>query len=124
VPGGIHTLIQSRREDAGAPLRALAGRGSVDPAYWPPVGSGAVPPSDAPIGRLADGPAVPVGGLFVVSGRVPPSLRQLPGWEPHQVAGALTDLADMMVAEPGDSYGGPVLCGPPSASRTDPPSRT
>ncbi|AUB83981.1 DNA methyltransferase [Candidatus Thiodictyon syntrophicum] len=108
----IHDVLKSRREQLGLSLRATAGRCGVDPAHLSRVESGSTPPSDALIERLADALAVPLDELLLVAGRVPPSLRRLVEKDPHQVAAALSDLAGMMVAEPGESYGGPVLGGP------------
>lgn len=71
-----------------------------------------MPVSDALVERLADVLSVPLDELLLLAGRVPPSLRRLVEKDPHQVASALTELAEMMVAEPRDSYGGPVLGGP------------
>ena len=108
----IHDFLKSRREQRGLSLRATAARCGVDPAHLSRVESGATPPSDALIERLADALAIPLDELLLVAGRVPPSLRRLVEKDPHQVAAALSDLASMMVAEPGEPYGGPVLGGP------------
>ncbi|ESQ17292.1 MAG: helix-turn-helix domain-containing protein [Thiohalocapsa sp. PB-PSB1] len=108
----INTLIKSRREQLALSLRAVAGRCQVDPAYLSRVESGATPPSDVLLGRLAEVLAVPVDELLLLAGRVPPSLRRLLEREPHRVASALSDLAGMLVAEEQASYGAAVLRGP------------
>lgn len=73
----INTLIKSRREQLALSLRAVAGCCQVDPAYLSRVESGATPPSDVLLGRLAEVLAVPVDELLLLAGRVPPSLRRL-----------------------------------------------
>lgn len=108
----IQSLLKSRRDQLGLSLRAVASRSAVDPAHLSRVEAGAVPISDALLGRLAEVLAVPLDELLLISGRLPPSLKMLVERDPHQVAVALADLAGMMVAEPGASYGGPVLSGP------------
>lgn len=107
----IQSLLKARRDELGLSLRAVASRCTVDPAHLSRVESGAAPPSDALLGKLAEALAVPLDELLLVAGRLPPSLKRLVEQDPHQVAGALTDLAGMMVAEPGTPYGGPVLGG-------------
>lgn len=107
----IHKLVKSRREQLGLSLRSVAGRCQVDPAYLSRVESGAAPPSDALIGRIAEVLAVPVDELLLLAGRLPPSLRTLLKRDPHRVATALSDLAGMLVAEEQASYGAPVLGG-------------
>jgi putative DNA methylase len=107
----IADLLKSRREALGLSLRAVASRCTVDVAHLSRVEAGAAPPSDALLAKLAEALAVPRDELLLVAGRLPPSLRRLVEQDPHQVAGALADLAGMMVAEPGTPYGGPVLGG-------------
>lgn len=107
----LHDFLKSRREQLGLSLRSVAASCSVDPGHLSRVESGSVPASEALIERLAQALSIPLDELLLVAGRVPPSLRRLVEQDPHQVAAALADLAGMMVAEPGDSYGGPVLGG-------------
>ena len=115
----IHDFIKSRRERLGLSLRAAAASCSVDPAHLSRVESGATPPSDTLIERLADALAIPLDELLLVAGRLPPSVRRLVDKDPHQVASALAHLAEMMVAEPDESYGGPALGGATGRSIED-----
>lgn len=115
----ISDFLKSRREQTGLSLRAIATRCAVDPAHLSRVESGATPPSDALLGRLADALAIPLDELLLVAGRLPPSVRRLVEKDPHQVASALVHLAEMMVAEPGESYGGPALGGATERSIED-----
>jgi len=107
----VHAFLKSRRGELGLSLRSVAARCSVDPAHLSRVESGAVPPSDALIERLADALAVPHDELLLLAGRLPSSLRVLVEREPHRVAAALSDLAGMLVAEPRHVYGAPVVGG-------------
>ncbi|MBV5275343.1 MAG: helix-turn-helix domain-containing protein [Lamprocystis purpurea] len=115
----LHAFLKSRRAQLGLSLRATAAGCGVDPAHLSRVEAGSAPASDALLGRLADVLSVPLDELLLVAGRVPPSLQRLVERDPHQVAAALNDLAGMMVAEPGESYGGPVLGGPTERSIED-----
>jgi putative DNA methylase len=107
----IHAFLRTRRGQLGLSLRSVATRCSVDPAYLSRVESGAAPPSDALLGSLAEVLSVPADELMLQAGRVPVSLRTLVEREPHRVASALSDLAGMLVAEEGESYGAPVVRG-------------
>jgi putative DNA methylase len=104
-------FLRTRREQLGLSLRAVGSRCNVDPAHLSRVESGAAPPSDALIGRLAEALAVPRDELLLLAGRVPPSLQALVEREPHRVASALSELAGMLVAEDQESYGAPVIRG-------------
>ncbi len=108
----IHELLKSRREQLGLSLRATAARCAVDPAHLSRIEAGTMPPSDALLERLAGALSVPFDELLLIAGRVPPSLLRLVERDPHQVATAINDLAGLMVAEPRDAYGGPVLGAP------------
>jgi putative DNA methylase len=107
----VHAFLKSRREELGLSLRSVAARCSVDAAHLSRVESGAAPPSDALIERLAYALDMPHDELLLLAGRVPSSLRVLVEREPHRVASALSDLAGMLVAEPRDVYGAPVVGG-------------
>jgi putative DNA methylase len=115
----IHDVIKTRREQLGLSLRAAAARCRIDPAHLSRVESGAAPPSETLLARLAEVLEIPLDELLLIAGRLPPSLRQLVEKAPHQVAAALTDLAGMMVAESGESYGEPVLGDPSMRSIED-----
>jgi putative DNA methylase len=108
----IHDFLKSRREQLGFSLRATAARCAVDPAHLSRIEAGALPPSDTLIERLAEALSVPLDELLLLAGRVPPSLRRLVERDHHQVAAAISDLAGLMVAEPRDAYGSPVLGAP------------
>jgi putative DNA methylase len=105
------TFLRNRREQLGLSLRAVASRCHIDPAHLSRVESGATPPSDALIGRLAEALAVPRDELLLLAGRVPPSLQAMVQREPHRVASALSELAAILVAEEQESYGAPVVQG-------------
>jgi putative DNA methylase len=107
----LHAFLKSRREELGLSLRTVAARCSVDPAHLSRVESGATVPSDTLIERLAEALSVPRDELLLQAGRVPSSLRTLVEQEPHRMASALSDFANMLVAEPRDIYGAPVVSG-------------
>lgn len=104
-------FIKARRTELGLSLRTAAGRAGVDVAHLSRVEAGASPPSDALVQRLADVLEVPVDELLLVAGRLPGSLRRLVERNPHDVASALNDLAGLVVAEPDEQYGGPIVSG-------------
>jgi putative DNA methylase len=107
----IAAFLQSRREQLGLSLRSVAAQCSVDAAYLSRVEAGAAPPSAALLPKLAEALSVPVNELMLLAGRVPERLHALVAREPHRVASALSELADMLVAEEHESYGAPVVRG-------------
>ncbi|WP_052348157.1 DNA methyltransferase [Imhoffiella purpurea] len=115
----IHEFIRHRRESLGLSLRNTAGRCGVDPAHLSRVEAGTTPPSETLLARLAEVLELPRDELLLVAGRLPPSLRRIVDQDPHRVAGALTDLAGMLIAEPSDSYGSPLIDGPSARAIED-----
>lgn len=107
----IAAFLRSRREQLGLSLRSVATRCKVDAAHLSRVESGATPPSAALLSRLAEALSVPVNELMLLAGRVPEPLQALVEREPHRVASALSELADMLVAEEQANYGVPVVRG-------------
>jgi putative DNA methylase len=107
----IAAFLRSHREQLSLSLRSVATRCKVDAAHLSRVESGATPPSDALLARLAEALSVPVNELMLLAGRVPEPLQALIEREPHRVASALSELADMLVAEEQANYGVPVVRG-------------
>lgn len=107
----IAAFIRSHREQLGLSLRSVAGQCKIDAAHLSRVESGTTPPSGALLSRLAETLSLPINELMLVAGRVPDSLQALIEREPHRVASALSELADMLVAEEQANYGVPVVRG-------------
>lgn len=105
----IDAASDARRDLLGLSLRSLATKCDVDVAYLSRVESGATPPSDALVARLAGVLEVPADELVLVAGRLPEALRRLVERDPHHVAAALSDLAGLVAAEPEEAYGGAVV---------------
>lgn len=108
--------LRGKREALGLSLRALARAVEVDPAHLSRVEQGTTPPST----HLLDGLHAPLGlsrdELYLMAGKLPESLQRLVEREPYRVASALTGLAEMVVAEPRQSYGvAPLATHGPSA---------
>ncbi len=102
-------FVKTQRKRAGLSLRETAARVGVNQAYLSRVEAGRVPPSDQLIGGLSSVLECDQDGLLLLAGRVPQTVQKMVERSPYQAALTLRNIALMSVAEPGESYGQPML---------------
>lgn len=105
----IGEFLRERRTATGLSLRATARGVGVDPAYLARIEAGKVPPSEQLLGALAAVLECPEEELWLLAGRLPPSLRSAVERQPYRATAAFRGLAQMIVAEAGAPYGEPLL---------------
>ncbi len=101
--------IRARRLDRKLSLRSVAQAIGVDVAYLSRVEKDAVPPSLSLLDGLSKSLDLPIEEVYLLAGRVPPSLQLLVNSDPERVPAALAGLAELVVAEPKAAYGAPIL---------------
>lgn len=102
-------IVKAHRERVGLSLRETAERVGVNQAYLSRVEAGRVPPSDQLITGLASVLSCDQDELLLLAGRVPQTVQKMVERSPYQAAMTLRNIARMSVAEPGESYGQPML---------------
>lgn len=102
-------FVRAKRERAGLSLRETAERAGVNQAYLSRVEAGRVPPSDHLIKGLAEVLSCDQDELLLLAGRVPQTVQRMVERSPYQATMALKNIALMSVAEPGETYGQPML---------------
>lgn len=109
VPMNFGDFVKAQRKRVGISLRETAERVGVNPAYLSRVEAGHVPPSDQLITGLASVLACNEDELLLLAGRVPQTIQKMVERSPYQAASMLRNIALMSVAEPGETYGQPIL---------------
>lgn len=105
----VGAFLRASRVALGLSLRALAHRVGVDVAYLSRVERDRVSPSARLLSKLAGALNQNADSLLLLSGRVPPRMREIISRQPTRAAVALNSLAEMSVAEPRSPYGSPLL---------------
>lgn len=101
--------LRDLREERQLSLRHVASEIEVDSAYLSRIESDKVPASDQVLIKLAAVLAVSADELLLLAGRLPERIRSMVEREPYRVSTALSAVAEMAVAEPGNPYGVPPL---------------